>query len=276
MPAASFERSLVNRSRGPRTALVKAAGYGRIITDEVETAISPWCDGRERPGEYRRSPRLNAIALNEKEEYEMAKQDTKTSDQQNRQSQGREMTRSSQPGGMARRTASDSVGLSPSEFMLLSPFSLMRRMMEEFDNAFRQAGSAGPGSAINARSATTWSPAIEVQERDGNYVVRVELPGLKPDEVTVVVTDGALVIEGERRVEREEDRGGVHRTEIQYGRFYRSIPLPEGAEVDQANARFEDGVLEIVVPVPAQQSAQRQIPIQDSSTSGKSASQRGG
>jgi HSP20 family protein len=58
----------------------------------------------------------------------------------------------------------------------------------------------------------------------------------------------------------------VHRTEIRYGRFYRSIPLPEGADVEQARARFENGVLEVAVPVPEQKAQRKQIPIQSGSS----------
>jgi HSP20 family protein len=113
-----------------------------------------------------------------------------------------------------------------------------------------------------------WAPAVEVSEREGNYVVRAELPGLKPEDVKLEIENDALVLQGERKVEREEDKGGVHRTEIRYGRFYRSIPLPEGANVAQARARFENGVLEVTVPVPEEKLQRKQIPIQ----SGPSAS----
>jgi HSP20 family protein len=106
-------------------------------------------------------------------------------------------------------------------------------MTEEMDRVFGDTGlsreSAGDG---------LWSPAIEVSERDGNYVIRAELPGLKPEDVKLEIEDDALVLQGERRDEREQEEGGVRRTEIRYGRFYRSIPLPEGANMDQINAKF--------------------------------------
>jgi HSP20 family protein len=63
----------------------------------------------------------------------------------------------------------------------------------------------------------------------------------------------------------------VHRTEIRYGRFYRSIPLPEGANVEQARARFENGVLEVTVPVPEEKVQRKQIPIQSGSSASASA-----
>ena len=104
-----------------------------------------------------------------------------------------------------------------------------------------------------------WSPAIEVTERDGKYNVRAELPGLSPDDVKVEVVNDSLVIQGERKVEREEKDGGVQRTERQYGLFYRSIPLPEGADLEHANAKFQNGMLEVTIPVPQQK--QNRLPI---------------
>jgi HSP20 family protein len=97
------------------------------------------------------------------------------------------------------------------------------------------------------------------------YNVHAELPGLEPKDVKVDVENDALVIQGERRFEQEEKEGGVQRTERQYGLFYRSIPLPEGAKVDQAKAKFHNGVLEVTIPVPEQQSNRRTIPVEGES-----------
>ncbi len=140
-------------------------------------------------------------------------------------------------------------------------------MSEEMDNFFNQARGGG------RREGAVWSPAIEVAERDGKYLIHAELPGLKPEEVKVELRDNALVIEGERRSEHEENRGGIHRSERRYGQFYREIPLPEGVNPDQVNARFENGMLEITAPVPQARSNSRQIPIQGAS--GQSAQSKG-
>src|SRR5581483_3100577 len=159
--------------------------------------------------------------------------------------------------GSVMRRSFDPFSVNPWEFFTGNPFSLMRRMSEEMDNFFNQArGGSRRGSG------TVWSPAIEVAERDGKYVVHAELPGLKPEEVKVELRDNALVIEGERRSEHEENRGGIHRSERHYGQFYREIPLPEGVNPDQVNARFENGILEVTAPIPQARSNTRQIPIQ--------------
>jgi HSP20 family protein len=150
----------------------------------------------------------------------------------------------------------------------MNPFFLMRRMTEEMERVIEQSGFR------RSDGGTAWMPAIEVTERDGNYVVRAELPGLKPEDVKVEVVDNALVLEGERKFEREEDKGGVHRTERRYGRFYRSIPLPEGANVEQVRARFENGVLEVTAPMLAQHTNRRQVPVEASSTGSAGTSEK--
>ncbi len=71
--------------------------------------------------------------------------------------------------------------------------------------------------------------------------------------MSIEVEDGILTLSGERRQESREEREGFYRSERSYGNFYRSIPLPEGVNEDDISATFGDGVLEVRVPVPAQQ-----------------------
>lgn len=142
----------------------------------------------------------------------------------------------------------------PSEFFN-DPFSVMRRFREEMDRVFsRSFGEEFGGAGM-------WSPAIEVTEQDGNLRVHAELPGMKPEDVKIEATDDSLVIQGERKYEHEENSKGIFRSERRYGKFYREIPLPEGANVDQAQARFNNGVLEVTLPVPERKSNRREIPI---------------
>lgn len=155
-----------------------------------------------------------------------------------------------------RRSSLAGFGFTPQEFFS-SPFTLMRRMSEEMDRIFQEFGLQR-----DARNLTAWTPAIEVAERDGKYTVRAELPGLSPNDVKVEVANDSLVIQGERKIEHEEKDGGVHRTERQYGSFYRSIPLPDGADLEHANAHFQNGLLEVTVPVPEQRQHRRSIPVQ--------------
>jgi HSP20 family protein len=159
--------------------------------------------------------------------------------------------------GSLQRHSFDPFMISPWEFFSSNPFSVMRRMSEEMDDFFNEARG---GTRRSSRGS--WAPAIDVAERDGKYVVHADLPGLKPEEVKVQLRDNALIIEGERRSQHEENQGGIHRSERRYGQFYRAIPLPEGVNPDQVNAHFENGVLEITAPMPQTRQNSRQIPIQ--------------
>jgi HSP20 family protein len=196
----------------------------------------------------------------------MAKPEMKTNEQQNQQPQGQELTRSSQgqERGLTRGGGFDPFGLilAPGDFFRMTPFSLMRKMTEEMDRVFDEyAASRGNGKK------SVWAPVIEVSERDNNLEVKAELPGLNPSDVKVQVTDEAIILQGERKDERDETKGGIHVTERHYGSFYRSIPLPEGADPEKARAKFENGVLELTVPIQQQQKKSREIPIEASSPS---------
>jgi len=199
----------------------------------------------------------------------MARQQTATNESQNQGSQAdpQQMTEQRKPRNFVRGYDPFGLMLSPADLFRANPFSLFRRMTAELD---RLASGDVSGRGNEPR---TWMPAIEVEQREGNYMIRAELPGLKPDDVNVEITDDAIVISGERKEERDVKRGGVHVTERHYGQFYRSIPMPEGAKPDQVKARFENGVLEITVP--AQQEApsgRRQIKVESGSSTGTSSS----
>jgi len=158
--------------------------------------------------------------------------------------------------GLARRSPSRSLfSFNPSEFLTENPFALMRRFTEEMDRVFADFGGSR-GSEFAA-----WTPAIEAYEHDGKFEVLAELPGLKENEIKVEVTDEGLVIQGVRKRENEERREGFLRSERSYGHFYRLIPLPEGANVEQAHAEFRNGELRVTLPVPERQLRSREIPI---------------
>jgi HSP20 family protein len=140
-----------------------------------------------------------------------------------------------------------------------SPFSLLRRLNDEMDRAF--GSTFGLTRAMG--ESGLWCPTIEVRERNGNLEIDAELPGMNKEDVNVECTDEGITIQGERRQEREETEAGVRRSERSYGRFYRMIPLPEGAATDKAKAEFKDGLLRIRIPLPENRQRQaKQIPIE--------------
>jgi HSP20 family protein len=187
-----------------------------------------------------------------------------TSKEEERSSQPTGLIRRSQEGSIARRHRFGLLGsaLTPYEMLRMSPFSLFRKMTEEFDRALQPFSSEDEASANIA-----WTPTVEISERDGKYRILAELPGLSPKEVRVEVEDDALILQGERQVEREATEGGVRRSERQFGFFYRRIPLPEGADPEHAKAKFHDGILEITMPTPNRQAERRQIQIEADSKS---------
>jgi len=134
-----------------------------------------------------------------------------------------------------------------------SPFSMLREFSEEMDRMFRGISS---GTEMEA-----WTPAMDIQRCNGNLVVSAELPGLRREDIKVEVSDDALVIEGERKQEHKEDHEGFHRWERSYGKFYRALPLPEGAKTDQIKAELKDGVLKVTIPAPEVAKKTRQVPV---------------
>jgi HSP20 family protein len=120
--------------------------------------------------------------------------------------------------------------------------------------------------------AATWFPEIDVFEKDNRLVTKVDLPGMKKEDVKVEVTDGHLAISGERKSESEEKKEHFYRSEREYGSFYRAVPLPEGVKLEDVKATFSDGVLEVSVPLPAQPEAKvRKVEIQEAPKAAKTA-----
>ena len=145
-----------------------------------------------------------------------------------------------------------------------APFALMRRWFDDMDRIFGDFGFPAferlrPGSISEAG---TFSPHVDMFERNGKLVISADLPGLSKDDVKVDITDEAVLIEGERKYEHEEREEGVYRSERSYGQFRRQIPLPEGVKTDTATANFKGGVLEITMDAPQLTKSRRRVQIQ--------------
>jgi HSP20 family protein len=144
------------------------------------------------------------------------------------------------------------------------------RFSEEIDRMFDELWH--PSIFRRGRMTRTWTPQIDVLEKEGNLVVRADLPGISRDDLEVEVTGNMLTLRGERRHEEEQQDEGYYRAERSYGSFVRSIPLPEGVETDDVKASFNEGVLEIRIPVPRQVTAQsRRVQIEEGGGKGRQA-----
>jgi HSP20 family protein len=93
-----------------------------------------------------------------------------------------------------------------------------------------------------------FSPASELIEQENQYLLSIDLPGMKKEDIKIEVADGTLVISGERKQEKRDDENQVHRFERTYGSFKRSFVLPNTISTDKVEAKYEDGVLSLQLP----------------------------
>ena len=126
------------------------------------------------------------------------------------------------------------------------PFQDLLSIQDEMNQLFTRAVGQRPSQGEGGQRM--WAPALDISERKDAYVVTVEIPGVKPEELDITLEDGLLTIQGERRFEQESGDQQWHRVERRYGGFRRSITLPSQVQPDQIEASFENGVLKVIVP----------------------------
>jgi HSP20 family protein len=103
---------------------------------------------------------------------------------------------------------------------------------------------------------------VDVVETDKELKVSAELPGIDEKDIDVRVSDGMLVISGEKKADREVGQNGYILQERSFGRIERTLPLPDGIDADKAQATFKSGVLTVTIPKTAEaQSAAKHIPV---------------
>jgi len=118
--------------------------------------------------------------------------------------------------------------------------TLQRQMNQLFDEVFLPAERSGERLAF--------SPMAELSENEEAYVLKVELPGIKPEEVEVQASKDSVSIMGERQDTRETESNGFHRTEFRYGKFHRVIPIPGSIQNTEVKADYLDGILTLTLP----------------------------
>jgi HSP20 family protein len=101
-------------------------------------------------------------------------------------------------------------------------------------------------------TARRWIPAMDLAETDDHLVMRGDLPGMTEDDVNIEIKDNVLTVSGERKAEHEDKSEGYHRVERSFGSFSRSLTLPAGVDPDKVEANFDNGVLEVRIPKPAE------------------------
>jgi len=123
--------------------------------------------------------------------------------------------------------------------------SLQREMNRVFESFWSGAGR--PFGSLPAAFATG-APRTDVVETDAGVEVTIELPGMEEKDIEVTLTDEAVTIRGEKKVERKEEKKGYYVSERSYGSVYRTVPLPSGVDSDKAEAKFRNGVLSVHLP----------------------------
>jgi HSP20 family protein len=107
------------------------------------------------------------------------------------------------------------------------------------------------------RESRRWVPPMDLVEAEDHFVLKADLPGLDEADVSIEVQDGTLTISGERKAEHEARERGWYRIERSFGSFSRSLTLPEGVAADGISARFDRGVLEVMIPKPEERKPRR-------------------
>lgn len=137
------------------------------------------------------------------------------------------------------------------------PWGESMRMARDLDRIFGRLGQQGGGGEDIA-----WMPKIDVKRSGDDVMVRAELPGLRPEDVDIELSDNVLTISGERKTEEQKENEGWLIRESSYGAFERSISIPEGVDPSAISANFSDGVLEVTVPKAFEASQPRRTKIE--------------
>jgi HSP20 family protein len=123
--------------------------------------------------------------------------------------------------------------------------SSLRRFRHQMDRLFDSFFGRSPWEEDSTLPASSWTPDLEVADTGKEIVVKVEVPGLGPEDIDVRVTGNTLTLSGEKKEESEEKREGYYRSERRFGSFYRTVPLPAGAKSDAVTADYDKGILTV-------------------------------
>lgn len=158
----------------------------------------------------------------------------------------------------------------PAQHAGWAPFENLRREVDRLFEDFHPFGWRLPAvrSTLNFElprlSSAGWpvAPAIDLAEKEKEYEITAELPGLDEKDVEIRLSNNTLTIKGEKKEEREENQKDYYLSERRYGSFYRSFQLPEGVEAEKIEANFAKGVLTVKLPkTAAAQKAEKKISI---------------
>jgi len=139
-----------------------------------------------------------------------------------------------------------------------TPFRSMLDIQDEMNrlfDSFRNRGTDESGSG-----QLTWGPSVDIAENDDEILVHAEIPGMKKEDIKIIIQDNVLTLKGEKKQETEDKKKNFHRIERTFGAFERSFSLPSAVQVDKIKAGYKDGILSIVLP-KAEEAKPKQIDI---------------
>jgi HSP20 family protein len=139
----------------------------------------------------------------------------------------------------------------------LQPWSVMQRWHAEMDRIFNESAETSQPAVPNS---APWTPSVDLQEEDGRFVLRADVPGVALKDIEVCAEDGVLTIRGERAARERVSTDGFEHIERAAGIFSRRFTLPDSVRADGIKAHYADGVLEIEIPKQPRAEAKR-IPI---------------
>ena len=131
--------------------------------------------------------------------------------------------------------------------------TLQRQMNQLFDEVFLPTERSGDRLAFN--------PMAELSENDEAYTLKVELPGINPEELEIQASKDSVSIMGERQDTRESEGDGFRRTEFRYGKFHRVVPIPGAIQNTEVKAEYEAGILTLTLP-KAEESKNKVVKVQ--------------
>jgi len=124
-------------------------------------------------------------------------------------------------------------------------FGRLSDLRHEIDRLFEAPWSE---LAHGSQLLSGWTPALDVYEDKDNVYVKVEVPGMKKEDIDISLHDGSLSISGERKTEQKHEDSEVYRSERFFGRFQRTVTLPTAVASDKVKAQYKDGILTVTLP----------------------------
>ena len=138
--------------------------------------------------------------------------------------------------------------------MIREPELYFDSIHQELNNFLRDTFLTNAfANPLNIKKTSVWRPAIEVKQNDENYKVKVQLPGIKKDNIHIELDNDFMTITAETHEEKEEKKEKTqneryHTSEFRYGKYVRTISFDQPVKIDDAKAKYKDGILTITVP----------------------------